>query len=371
MSNNKKFIFDARHISNEFSGLGRYSMHLLEGLFEHSNQLSSLVIFVESSICSTNSLYQRLNVLVRDCDIAVVVPIAVKVFSIQHYFNMRGQLKNYPEHEYFYPHFDVPFGIKNHTQFVIHDLFPLIIKGYIVKNVLLKKMIFYLLCFHSLTSKGKQCVAISQSTRSDIKQYFPLVSEHKVRTVHSSGCLYYDKQQVVPDGIDGRYLFYIGDRRPHKNLKKMIDIFCLLKVKYHYRGRFIIAGSTKNFDVDIDAYVADKPDVELVGPISDEQLLSYYRGMESLFFLSKYEGFGLPVLEAATLNKKIITSNISSLPEVTPDSGLLLDSNADLEPLTQKISEYLDSKKEISNESFVSAFSWHRTALKIFIDKQV
>ena len=232
-------------------------------------------------------------------------------------------------------------------------------------------MVFYVLCLHSLTSKGKQCVAISQSTRKDIRKYFPLVSEHKVRTVHSSGCLYYDQEQVEPSGDAGRYLFYIGDRRSHKNLKKMIDIFCLLKAKYHYTGRFIIAGSTKNFDVDIDAYVEDKTDIELVGLISDEQLLSYYYGMESLFFLSKYEGFGLPVLEAATLNKKIITSNISSLPEVTPNSGLLLDSSLDIETLTEKVSKYLDSKKKISNESFVSEFSWQRTALKIFIDKQV
>ncbi|MCG7531142.1 glycosyltransferase family 4 protein [Psychrobium sp. MM17-31] len=366
----KKIIFDARHISNEFSGLGRYSINLLEGLLAHIDEVSSLIVLVESSIDESNSLYRKLKSLSSAHQAIEIDLVPIKVFSMKHYFGMRKYLKKYPEHEYFYPHFDLPFGIINRTQFVIHDLFPLIVKGYIVRQALLKKVIFYGLCLHSLLGKRVKCVAISESTNKDIRKYFPFVSHNKIRTVHSSSCLAIEDNSDISVAEVPPYLFYIGDRRPHKNLKKMIDIFKVLKDRHAYRGKFLIAGSTKNFDLELENYISDKPYIELIGIVSDKELNSYYRGMESLFFLSKYEGFGLPILEAASFNKKIITSNISSLPEVTPDTGLLLEPTLEVEVLAEDISMYLASNKTIDNSSFISSFSWSKTAKGIFSDSK-
>ncbi|MFB0981372.1 MAG: glycosyltransferase, partial [Alteromonadaceae bacterium] len=164
------------------------------------------------------------------------------------------------------------------------------------------------------------------------------------------------------------YLFFIGDRRPHKNLKKMIDIFLLLQQNFGYEGTFIIAGSKVNFDIDLDNYVADKKNINIIGPVSDEELSCYYQNMNALFFLSKYEGFGLPILEAARFNKKIITSNTSSLPEVTPCTGLMLSPDGNNEELARSIASYLSSTIEIENETFLTNFSWPKTAHEIFFD---
>lgn len=365
---NENLIFDARHLSNEFSGLGRYTYHLLLAVIGISCKFENIVILIDKDINEDNTLYKDLLTKSSRCNNIKFVRLKIKVFRLSNYFFLSRILNKYEGYTFFQPHFDLPFFLKLQKTFVIHDLFPLVVPGYIVKKAFIKKAVFYCLAFLSLNTKSL-CIAISNSTKEDINKWFKF-KRTDIKVVHSAACLNY-KTSVSEQKSKRKFIFYIGDRRPHKNLKLMIDIFDILRLKQGYEGEFIIAGSTKNYDFDLDEYIKDKPYVSSVGIVTDEQLDEYYNNMESLFFMSKYEGFGLPVLEAATLNKKIITSNISSLPEVTPNSGILLDFRADIDTLAEKIYEYLDSKKEIRNESFVSAFSWHQTAMKIFIDKQV
>lgn len=367
---NKRIIFDARHISNEFSGLGRYSLHLLEGLVIHRSEITSLIVLVESTTQPQNSLYKRLEILVGSCDCASIEETQIKVFSFKHYFSMGKFLRKFHGYEYFYPHFDLPLGIKHPSQCVIHDLFPLVVKGYIVDKPFIKKILFYFLCMHSLLAYGNRCVAISMSTYNDIHRFFPYVKNEKLRVVHSSDCLTGTIDEIGNTESLKSFLFYIGDRRPHKNLKKMIDIYQLLKNKFGYQGNFILAGSAKNFDIDIDNYIKDIEGVHFVGAVTDAELVNYYKKMEALFFLSKYEGFGLPILEAARFDRKIITSNVSSLPEVTPETGLMLAPDEDNEVLASVIDKYLRSTKSINNEAFLSQFSWIKTASKIFLDNR-
>ena len=88
--------------------------------------------------------------------------------------------------------------------------------------------------------------------------------------------------------------------------------------------------------------------------------------MEALFFLSKYEGFGLPIIEAAKQNKKIITSNISSCKEIAPDNSLLLDPAGDVRELASKCYDYLNKKIYINNEQYLKQFSWEKAVEQIF-----
>jgi hypothetical protein len=71
-------------------------------------------------------------------------------------------------------------------------------------------------------------------------------------------------------------------------------------------------------------------------------------------------------LEAARLNRKIITSNLSSLPEVCPDSALMLDPYAENEYLSEVIISYLSSTDIVMNDEFLQKFSWASTAQGIF-----
>jgi glycosyltransferase involved in cell wall biosynthesis len=366
MSFNDKLIFDARHIENEFSGLGRYTYHLLSGLLELSDKFNEIKILVCDDLKENNSLYSSILKKLHGLENVCIHTVPIKPFSIKNFFFLRSYINCFEGYHYFYPHFDLPLGLKIKCTFVVHDLFPLVVKGYIVKNSFLKKIIFKLLCAHSLVSSDK-CIAISNSTRNDILDNFKF-GVGNIKMVHSAPCLNFTGLDSLLPINAGRFLFYIGDRRPHKNIKMMIDIFSELKNSFGYPGDFIVAGSVKNYDFDVDEYVLDKPYVKLVGNLSDTELLSYYNNMEALFFTSKYEGFGLPILESAVFNKKIITSNTSSLPEVTPENGLMLDLNLSLKENSKIVNNYINQDMKINNEHFLSNFSWKLTANRIFIE---
>jgi glycosyltransferase involved in cell wall biosynthesis len=82
--------------------------------------------------------------------------------------------------------------------------------------------------------------------------------------------------------------------------------------------------------------------------------------------LSKHEGFGLPLLEAAKFNKKIITSNRSSMYEISPKTSLFLDPYIKEDIAAETISSYLKNDIVIDNESYISNFSWELAMKEIF-----
>lgn len=362
----KNILFDARHVSNEFSGLGRYSYNLLIGLIECPDLYDSLVIILDEEIAIHNELYKSLINKIDCKNVVTVIYVDKKMFSLSNYITMRSIINKYADYLYFYPHFDLPFGLKVNSKSVFHDLFPLVVSDYITKLRIPKKILFYLLSLHSVLQKRNEIYTISNSTKNDLLRFFPFANPNKIRVALSSDCVE-DKSYGCEFGINLKpFLFYIGDRRPHKNLKRMIDTFVIFKNEYSYEGNFVIAGSTNNFNFDIDEYVKKYDYIKLVGNITNEDLNAYYNNMDALFFLSRYEGFGLPVLEAAKFDKKIITSNISSLPEVAPESALLLDPYSDASTLALKINTYLTMDLSIDNSNFCTNYSWLKTAKAIF-----
>ena len=128
----------------------------------------------------------------------------------------------------------------------------------------------------------------------------------------------------------------------------------------------MIVGNQKNYIFNLEEYIKHKPFVITLNNIDDLSLQVLYKNMEALFFLSRYEGFGLPVLEAAKFNKKIISSKLSSIPEIAPPSALLLDPYKPPEILAEKIWQYLTKDIIIDNKSFLKKFSWKRTVEEIF-----
>lgn len=362
----KDILFDARHIENEYSGLARYTYSLLEGLISVKRDGQKVVVVLRNIDYEGNTLYKKIIDLLSFDDSIEYRCVKYKNFSFGNYFFMRKFVNKYQGFEYVYPHFDKPLGVSIRSKSIFHDLFPLVVDGYFVNNSLLKSFAFYLLCTFTLISRKNEIIAISNSTRSDILKFFPFIDKNKVRVVLSSDCLAFCSDIVAREG---KYLFYIGDRRPHKNLKKMLDIFKVLKEKYFYDGEFIIAGSEENHEFCLDQYIEGMEGVKVLGKLDDRSLQEYYKGMDSLFFLSKYEGFGLPVLEAARFNSKVITSNISSLPEVSPESALLISPFDDSQVSAKAIDEYLKKNVGIDNSKFLSSFSWQNTALGIFYNE--
>ena len=129
--------------------------------------------------------------------------------------------------------------------------------------------------------------------------------------------------------IRGRIVLYAGNIKPHKNLDRLIPAFGLLKQRPgHEDLKLLIIGD------EIDKYpslrrrveaAGVRQDVRFFGFVPEQTLAALYRLASVFAFPSLYEGFGLPPLEAMACGTPVVTSNVSSIPEVVGDAAVLVD----------------------------------------------
>jgi len=363
-----KILFDARHIEDVYSGLARYTFSVLNALMESDLFDKLEIIFSlrqkEESNPLLKSIKEKINEKIR------LTFLDAPLFKFQHHIRISRYVNSSDCDLFFYPHFDLPFGVKKKSVFVVHDLLPLVVDNYILKHKRIKQFYFRNIIKFNLGKANTTCVAVSESTKRDILEHIGSTNHEKIKVVYESSFSVLidseEKNSYFDDVVKKKFLLYIGTRRPHKNLKKMVDSYKKLREDFKYQGDFIIAGSVRNYDFNLEEYVDGIDGVCLIGKVSDTELLKLYKKMDALFFLSSYEGFGLPIIEAATLNKRIITSSTSSCGEIAPSSALLLNPNNDETSIAQKINLYLNESKIIDNSEYLKGFSWEKTVAEIF-----
>lgn len=234
--------------------------------------------------------------------------------------------------------------------------------------------------------KAAAVIAVSESTRRDILRHYPRVPKDNVRVVLEAAD---SRFQPPPNGqetaramanktlgLDDRpYLLAVGVLQPRKNLALLLDAFALLKLGWKMEGkppphRLVIAGKRGWLD-ETDAQIAALPeevtrDIILPGYVADEDLPLLYGGAEALCYPSRYEGFGLPPLEAMACGCPVLCSRSSSLPEVVGDAGILLpadDSSAWAHALAKLLSAppIIARWRERGPER-AALFSWEKAA---------
>ncbi len=346
----------------EHSGLSRYCFEIATSILKRAHEFESLIFLSNKrSIYQNNVKYQTLSKLIKQKNNTKLHVVEHLPFKLSGYLLLHRTINKFSDHAYLYPHYDSPLFIKNKTFFVVHDLFVLLLGDYVTRFRVVKKLVFYLHLLHSLLFYN--CLTISKSTKRDIKHHYDFMKRKKISVIYSGISNISLSTEIEEINYD--YLFYIGDFRPHKNLKRMIDIFTILQDQYKYSGKFIIAGNNETFDFDVTNYVKNNADIIIMGNISDQSLKTYLFNMQALFFFSKYEGFGLPILEAAHYNKKIITTNISAIPEVAPKNSLLLElEDSDLK-CAEHIHHYLKKSVHLNNSEHLKKFTWERAAAEM------
>jgi len=364
-----RVVFDARAIAIEFSGLARYTGCLLDTLLRTRTNLEVqiLVLLDAGADYLTNQYYDMLLESERK-GLCSIIYVSAPSISLRQHFKVARLVNKIRPDIYFYPHFDLPIGVKADSVFVVHDLIPLVVSGYVQRFSWVKKLYFRLLINLSLIL-AQRCIAVSETTKKDLLSFFGHRYLSKIETVYEASFLEdVPLLEVNPTGIPnhGKYLLYVGDRRPHKNLKRVLDVFIHLRDSHNYPGILVIVGSKKNYRFSVEEYVNARTDVKILGSVSDESLLELYKYTDSLLFLSDYEGFGLPVLEAARFHRRMILSDGGSLAEIAPPGACVISSKAPIDVACAKIHEYLDSNKPVDYTGFNERFSWLIAAKKIF-----
>jgi len=307
----------------------------------------------------------------------------IKNLKVTKYVN-----KNKPD-IYFYPHFDLPLGINIRTIFMVHDVFSKKnfyhehdkdrIKDFfysLKKNRIIKNFVFTNIIKHNISKRNVKCITISNATRKDLLEFVNEKFSNKIKVVYLDSFddlfLNNESSKDKEENIINRrqYLLYVGDRRPHKNLKKMIDIFNEIS-KENSDLYFYIVGNKEKIYFDYNHYIKEMNNDKIIqiSSVSDRLLEKLYINCNAFFFLSKHEGFGLPLLEAARFNKKIITSNRSSLIEIAPDNSLFINPEININDAVKEIINYIKEDKIIDNSTYLSKFSWKKTMKEIFYNE--
>jgi glycosyltransferase involved in cell wall biosynthesis len=172
----------------------------------------------------------------------------------------------------------------------------------------------------------------------------------------------------VPPGLPSRYLLHVGDLHPRRNLKAVAAALEVLRARRPdlHALRLVLAGVRR----DEHAWAALPPAVREgllpLGFVDEQTLLALYRRAAALVYPSKYEGFGLPILEAMACGVPVIASRAACIPEVAGDAALLVDPDDERVWAEAVVSVLEDGETaaDLRQRGLTRAaeFTWRRTA---------
>lgn len=255
----------------------------------------------------------------------------------------------------------------------VHDLI-----GMVFPNQLGHASRFYWGQWLPWTAKGADAIiADSEHTKKDILERLK-VPESKISVIYPSG-----HENFLPDQrrdleslqaklgfLKRPYFLCVGTLEPRKNVKRTIEAFIHFR-KTHPEFQLIVVGSkTFAHGQVFEALMKDAGeamnDICFTGYVSHEELNTLYSCAQAFLYPSLYEGFGIPVLEAMACGTPVLTSNLSSLPEVAGDAACIVDAYQ-----TESIADGMDRlsknnsyRSELITKGFsqIKKFSWQKTA---------
>jgi glycosyltransferase involved in cell wall biosynthesis len=171
----------------------------------------------------------------------------------------------------------------------------------------------------------------------------------------------------LPDGVRPPFLLHVGDLHERRNLPLAIAAVAAARQRLAGPVPLVLAGVDRGVGTRLDALAAAaKVPVIRLGSIGDETLRSLYRAATALVYPSRYEGFGLPVLEAMASGTPVLASRAASIPEVLGDAGILLNpdepeawADAIVGVMTD---ESQQARMRADGVARAAEFSWTRTA---------
>jgi glycosyltransferase involved in cell wall biosynthesis len=230
------------------------------------------------------------------------------------------------------PHYVLPPLVPCAAVVTIHDCIHLRFPQYLPNRLahLYAKTFLW-----TATHQANRIITVSEASKRDILQYFRIPPE-KIEVIYNG----IDERFWIPPSEDEMervrqryqltdpFILYAGNIRPHKNLERLIDAFQQLRRSGFDQLKLLIIGD------EISKYATLRravhrhklyKHVRFLGFVPDHTLAALYRLAAVFVFPSLYEGFGLPPLEAMASGTPVVTSNVSSLPEVVGDAALLVD----------------------------------------------
>jgi glycosyltransferase involved in cell wall biosynthesis len=227
--------------------------------------------------------------------------------------------------------------------------------------------------------KADAIITVSQHSRYAIQNIFG-TDASKIVSIYNGGNIQsippvINTSEGVREALKQDYILYLGSLQPRKNIPTALKAFAeYLTTHPESNLHFVIAGGKGyNYDTQIDAVIAEyeiADKVIFVGFITNDEKIILLKQAKAFIFLSLYEGFGIPIIEAMSLNTPVISSNTSCLPEIVGDAGVLVGPY-DIEAITKAITFFVHNplfSKEYKDKGLERAkmFTWEKMASQTY-----
>jgi glycosyltransferase involved in cell wall biosynthesis len=355
---------DARKL-HDF-GIGTYIRNLLRQLARMDTR-TEFVVFCRPEDCETlSTLGENFR----------AVPETAANYSVAEQLRIPLALKREGVTLFHAPHYVLPPLVRCRSVVTIHDCIHLMFPQYLPNRLAFG---YARTSIGLAARRATRVLTVSESSKRDILRFVDTEPD-KIDVIYNA----YDERFAIDPAeedvvrvreryqLQDEFVLYAGNVKPHKNLERLIDAFHIVRNRGLDRLKLVMIGD------EISKYTALRRAVHrhqlhkyvrFLGYLPEETLAVMYRLAGVFVFPSLYEGFGLPPLEAMASGTPVVTSNVSSLPEVAGDAAVLVDPY-DPHAIAEGIYRVLtdaDLRKDLRRKGVARAgqFSWEQSVRRV------
>jgi glycosyltransferase involved in cell wall biosynthesis len=220
---------------------------------------------------------------------------------------------------------------------MIHVLFP--------EESSVVHKVYYRLIVKKAANNASRILTVSENSKRDLVNYLNVPPEKIVVTYNAvDGSFRRSNEDKVEEakgrfGINGRFILYVGNQKPHKNVGLLIEAYQQLRGRIEHQ-LVIVGQKDRLFQKGLKGKKLEG--VIFVGEVSDELLPHFYSGADIFVSPSLYEGFGLPIIEAFACKTPAIAVRTPSVEEIMGNAGLIVDAGS-TDKLANAIHEVLSN----------------------------
>jgi glycosyltransferase involved in cell wall biosynthesis len=284
-------------------------------------------------------------------------------------------LKKHKASLYFSPDGYMPLGLKIPSMIAIHDINFHHRPGDLPPS----SRFYYRKYFPLFASHADRIVTVSEYSRKDITDSYG-ISPDKIDVVYNGvNQVFHPLSRAAISHVRNEYtggqpyFIFVGSFHPRKNLSRLMKAFDLFRDQSPDTYKLVIVGEKMFMARDIDRSYAElkhKGDIVFTGRLSPEKLRDVMGAASGLTFVPLFEGFGIPLLEAMYCEVPILTSNVTSLPEIAGKSAIYCNP-LDIQDISKgmlKLATEPGLEKTLVSEGRIrrESFSWDLTAEKVW-----
>lgn len=360
-----RIAIDARKI-NDF-GIGTYLRNLIKYLPSVDKESEYILL------CNEHDQEQ----IRRLASSFALVRENAAQYSLREHLSIPAKLRRLRVDLFHTPHYVLPWFTPCRAVVTVHDVIHLLFPQYLPSPLAGRYARFMI---RRAVERAELVLTVSNASKRDLLTFFDLDP---------------DKILVIPNGIDlsmseslpvealtrvkerfqisGRFLLFAGNIKPHKNLERLIAAFSQLKASPDFADlTLIVIGDEISKYPELRRAVERhrlRGSVRFFGFVPEPTLVALYQMADVFVFPSLYEGFGLPPLEAMANGTPVVTSNISSLPEVVGEAALTVDPY-NIDDIAHAIRRLLTDRQlraRLITDGYERArgFSWERSVAQI------